>query len=120
MEKYGIKRIVTCEMLDRHPEARSYVVEEMTRELVGSIVSELDEGEKIVKLSNVREFQERKDFQCRTVQLERIVTIDSLIRCRDCKYLQTDEVFHQYWCNGMKVEPNHYCGYAKRRGDPNE
>ena len=117
MEKYGIKRTVTCEMLDRHPEARSYVMEEMTRELVGEIVPELHEGEKIVKLSNVREFQERKDFQCMTVQLERVVTIESLIRCRDCKYLQVDEVFHQYWCNGKRVEPNHYCGYAKRRGD---
>lgn len=115
MEKYGIKRIVTCEMLDRHLEARSYVVEEMTRELVGSIVSELDEGEKIVKLSNVREFQERKDFQCRTVQLERMVTIDSLIRCRNCKYLQVDEVFHQYWCDGKRVGLDHYCGYAERK-----
>lgn len=122
MEKYGIKRIVTCEMLDRHPEARSYVVEEMTRELVGEIVPELHEGEKIVKLSNVREFQEWEDYQRMTVQLGRIVTIDSLIRCKDCRWWGREDVFKDgskiTSCKkGWSTDECGYCYKAERRTD---
>ena len=116
MEKYGIKRIVTREMLDRYPEARSCVVEEMTRELVGSIVSELNEGEKIVKLSNVREFQERKDFPYMAVQLERTVTIDSLIRCEDCEFTDGKGPIAdgRYWCV-LHSCFMYFCSDAERR-----
>ena len=38
-----------------------------------------------------------------------------IIRCRDCKYMQKDEIFHQYWCNGNEVKEDHFCGYAERR-----
>ena len=119
MEKCGVKRIVTCEMLDKHPEARSYVVEEMTRELVGSIMPELHEGEKIVKLSNVREFQEAKDFQRVTVQLERIVAIESLIRCRDCKHhhYQGDIPYCDRIDYGYGWKDEGYCSRAERRSE---
>lgn len=126
MEKYGIKRIVTCEMLDRYPEARFDIVEEMTRELVSSIVPKLHEGEKIVKLSNVREFQEGKDFQYRTAQLERIVTIDSLIRCKDCRFFEkgfNDRLHctlymdaHSPWAESRyEPKPDDFCSRAEGR-----
>ena len=42
-----------------------------------------------------------------------------VIRCKDCKYLDTDSVFHEPWCRGNRVfvSDDHYCGYAVRRSD---
>lgn len=40
-----------------------------------------------------------------------------LIRCKDCKYMQEDKIFHQCWCNGREVKYDHFCGYAERRTD---
>ena len=40
-----------------------------------------------------------------------------IIRCKDCKHVQEDKIFHQYWCNGEEVKPDHFCGYAERRTD---
>lgn len=44
-----------------------------------------------------------------------------IIHCKDCKYLDEDTVFHQYWCRGNRVfvSDDHYCGYAERREDGN-
>jgi len=38
-----------------------------------------------------------------------------IIRCKDCKRMQEDKIFHQYWCNGNEVRPDHFCGYAERK-----
>ena len=38
-----------------------------------------------------------------------------IIRCRDCKHMQEDKIFHQCWCNGNEVKPDHFCGYAERK-----
>ena len=40
-----------------------------------------------------------------------------IIRCRECKHMQEDKIFHQCWCNGREVKPDHFCGYAERRTD---
>ena len=38
-----------------------------------------------------------------------------VVRCKDCKHMQEDKIFHQYWCNGDEVKPDHFCGYAERK-----
>lgn len=38
-----------------------------------------------------------------------------VIRCKDCKYLQIDEIFSAYSCKGTWVSPDHYCGFAERK-----
>ena len=40
-----------------------------------------------------------------------------IIRCRDCKHMQEDKIFHQCWCNGNMVKLDDYCSYAERRQD---
>ena len=40
-----------------------------------------------------------------------------IIRCRECKHMQKDEIFHQCWCNGNEVKEDHFCGYAERKED---
>ena len=40
-----------------------------------------------------------------------------IIRCEDCAKCQTDDVYHDYWCDGRKVWRDHFCGYAERRTD---
>ena len=40
-----------------------------------------------------------------------------IIRCRECKHMQEDKIFHQCWCNGNEVKPDHFCGYAERKDD---
>lgn len=37
-----------------------------------------------------------------------------IIHCRECAKLQTDNIFHDHWCDGKRVRLDHYCGYAKR------
>ena len=46
-------------------------------------------------------------------------TIDAVpvVRCKDCKECEIDEVFHDYWCNGRKVWKDHYCACGERRTD---
>ena len=38
-----------------------------------------------------------------------------IIRCKDCKYLNIDSIYSQYWCGGRKVYPDFYCGKAERK-----
>ena len=45
------------------------------------------------------------------------ISTKPLIRCRDCKHMQKDEIFHQCWCNGNMVKLDDYCSYAERRTD---
>lgn len=40
-----------------------------------------------------------------------------IILCRECKFVEHDKLFHDFWCRGREVEPDHYCGYAERRDD---
>ena len=42
---------------------------------------------------------------------------EAIVRCKDCKYMQEDKLFGQYWCKGNEVKPDHFCGYAERRQD---
>lgn len=45
------------------------------------------------------------------------ISTKTLIRCRECKHMQKDEIFHQCWCNGNMVKLDDYCSYAERRQD---
>ena len=38
-----------------------------------------------------------------------------IIRCRYCKHMQEDKIFHQCWCNGNEVKYDDFCSYAERR-----
>lgn len=45
--------------------------------------------------------------------------LKELVLCRDCKWLQQDALFHDYWCGGFwshghKVWLDHYCGAGER------
>lgn len=39
-----------------------------------------------------------------------------IICCRECKHVEHDKLFHELWCKGREVMPDHYCGYAERMG----
>ena len=47
--------------------------------------------------------------------MEAIYNGKKLIECKECKYCDIDALFHDYWCKGKEVSPNHYCGCGKRR-----
>lgn len=65
----------------------------------------------------------RRDGGCNSWDCKFIDQIDAanaysglpIIRCRDCKHVEHDELFHELWCMGREVKPDHYCGYAERR-----
>ena len=42
-----------------------------------------------------------------------------IIRCKDCKKQDTDNVFRSMWCYEMRtfVKPNEFCSRAERRTD---
>lgn len=48
--------------------------------------------------------------------LEQTPTIE-IIMCKNCNNAHYDTIFKEYWCDGKKVMPNHFCGYAERRED---
>lgn len=37
-----------------------------------------------------------------------------VIRCGECKHARFDEIYGGLWCDGNRVEWNHFCGYAER------
>lgn len=55
------------------------------------------------------------DFEMEIMMLPSIYP--EIICCRECKHVEHDELFHDYWCKGREVEPNHYCGYVERSED---
>ena len=60
--------------------------------------------------------------------LKQIPTVDAVevVRCKDCKYYQTDTLYcrtnnNGYCINDEIIKPkNHYCGYGVRKGDNND
>ena len=59
------------------------------------------------------------NFPCAEIEavMRMPVTQPEVIRCHECKHVQHDEMFYQYWCNGNRVNPDHFCGYAERKDD---
>ena len=52
-----------------------------------------------------------------TSEINKMPTVDAVpvVRCRDCAKAEADTIFREYWCDGKKVPPSHYCGYGERR-----
>ena len=49
-------------------------------------------------------------------------TVDAVevVRCRDCKNVQHDKIFREYWCRGREVNPDGYCSDGEQKdGDGN-
>lgn len=61
----------------------------------------------------------RDDYNGIMAYIDELPSAD-IICCRECKHVEHDKLFHDYWCRGREVEPDHYCGYAERREKTNE
>lgn len=44
-------------------------------------------------------------------------TVDAVevVRCKDCKHCQYDEMFGDRWCNGSRVHADSFCSDGERR-----
>lgn len=44
-------------------------------------------------------------------------TVDAVevVRCRDCKHVQKDELFGTLWCNGTIVKGDYFCASGERK-----
>ena len=40
-----------------------------------------------------------------------------IIHCRECKHVEHDKQFHEFWCMGKEVTPDHSCENGERRND---
>lgn len=40
-----------------------------------------------------------------------------VVRCKDCKSAQHDDLFGSLWCDGYHVDADFYCANGKRRAD---
>lgn len=38
-----------------------------------------------------------------------------VVRCKDCKNVQKDEMFGGYWCNGTIVKGDYFCASGERK-----
>lgn len=41
--------------------------------------------------------------------------IGELVKCRDCKNVQHDTIFREYWCRGREIDPDGYCSDGERK-----
>lgn len=46
-------------------------------------------------------------------------TIDAVpvVRCKDCKHSQKDELWGMRWCKGTTVKDEHFCADGERKDD---
>lgn len=49
------------------------------------------------------------------VPKQHLVNWSCVIRCKECKYSQYDELFHMRWCNGEEVKDDDFCSYGERK-----
>lgn len=40
---------------------------------------------------------------------------NEIVRCKDCKHCQYDEMFGDRWCNGSRVHADSFCSDGERR-----
>ena len=43
--------------------------------------------------------------------------LESIVRCKDCKNVQKDELFGTLWCNGTIVKGDYFCASGERRNN---
>lgn len=48
---------------------------------------------------------------------EEVAEVAKIVRCKDCAKVHPDEMFGEYWCNGERVEANHFCSYGEKKGN---
>jgi hypothetical protein len=41
--------------------------------------------------------------------------LESIVRCKDCKNVQKDELFGTLWCNGTIVKSDYFCASGERK-----
>ena len=84
-------------------------------------ITDMDCGKCAWYSKSTRRCKRGGDFEDACCTIENAPTIESeqpkIIQCKECIYLQSDEIFGAYWCSGRSVKPDHYCGYAVRRQD---
>ena len=46
-------------------------------------------------------------------------TVDAVpvVRCKDCKHSQKDELWGMRWCKGTTVKDEHFCADGERKDD---
>ena len=40
-----------------------------------------------------------------------------LVMCKNCKYAQTDVMYHDIWCDGIIRNPDWFCADGERRDE---
>lgn len=40
---------------------------------------------------------------------------EKVVYCEDCKHSEYDGLFDEYWCDGRRVCPKHYCSIGELR-----
>lgn len=72
-----------------------------------------DDETKVVSEANWFAFLEAK------LRLDSAPTIDAVpvVRCKDCRHSQKDELWGMRWCKGATVKDEHFCADGERKDD---
>ena len=58
-------------------------------------------------------------FSANAIDLAPTVDAVPVVRCRECKYRESDDIFGMLWCNldscTKRVKPYDFCSYGKRK-----
>lgn len=85
-EKFSTGRMMPMELLKRANESQTmidFACRDMVRQLAEKVLDEIQKGELICSLSEVK--QTEWPMQ-NTIELRQTVTIERLVRCADCRY----------------------------------
>ena len=119
----AVSKSVICS-LPEDSDFMFFLKHELKSNLCNGLVKELEKGERIVKLSEVRAFEILKTDQ---IEYRQQITHYELIRCKDCKYwgetlTQEDrevpgaDLVCSYWMSdGLMAED--FCSQGERRED---
>lgn len=125
MRKYGAVVSVPSELLDRYPTYIPRIEEELGYKLIDPIIKEAIKGECIVRFTETRQ---RKDFTTDLIEFHKSVSVEEIVRCKDCKHFKQDIPCVGGTYNGCDqlegrdgcepyVEEDFFCAYGERETD---
>lgn len=81
-EKLTGVQIVSSEVLCMYPDALHRAIEEISRNVIDSVICKLEDGEVICRLNDAEQIQTRYN----SVEIRRSISFTPLVRCVACKH----------------------------------
>ena len=82
-----------------------------------AVEEEMNRVELRYHMGRIADEFEKAHMETEAKVIREVMEQPEIIRCKDCRKGEYDFIFNMRWCDGKRVEDDHYCGYAERRTD---